>query len=451
MGAYAECWVGNLIVTTSRNGVDESIMDLFRATDRVVRRSTDRDLPEYVRERWREEYDDPYEIICYEASIATVRDRLDLEGYTLENARRIFELWRRLDIRQRESWEPNRNADAQAKREAEIQGLRDLTIEQWIADMQRIYSGQSRSDERTSHKGTFRADPFEGGGWYGYDGPDPLVAIRLALEVCPPDARFIYDVTDLVLSEYLHIDEDPIELAIDSLTTDYHEIGRTIVLTEGRSDMWIVRDSMSFLYPHLAGYFSFMDFAEFRVGGGAGQLANLVKAFAAAGIVNRVIAIFDNDAAATAALVALRKMQLPKHIIPMQLPSLDLLRRYPTLGPTGSTEMDVNGMAGSIELYLGQDALRDPSGVLPPIQWTGFEPSVQRYQGELLAKVEVQTRFREKLARAREDSDFAGGADWSSLRVIFERMFSLFHQLDGERLAANMRQYMGVQDEIDRD
>lgn len=64
-----------------------------------------------------------------------------------------------------------------------------------------------------------------------------------------------------------------------------------MILTEGRSDASLLNDALHLLYPHLADYFSFMDFAEY--GGGAGQLANLVRAFSGAGIVNRVVALFD--------------------------------------------------------------------------------------------------------------------------------------------------------------
>ena len=43
-----------------------------------------------------------------------------------------------------------------------------------------------------------------------------------------------------------------------------------------------------------------MDFEGARVSGAAGSLAALVKAFVGAGIANRVVALFDNDTAATA-------------------------------------------------------------------------------------------------------------------------------------------------------
>jgi len=61
---------------------------------------------------------------------------------------------------------------------------------------------------------------------------------------------------------------------------------KTVVLTEGVTDSRILAVSLTLLHPHPADYYSFMDFEAARVGGGAGNPANLVKAFA--GIVNRI-------------------------------------------------------------------------------------------------------------------------------------------------------------------
>jgi hypothetical protein len=184
-------------------------------------------------------------------------------------------------------------------------------------------------------------------------------------------------------------------------------------------------------------------FDEFRVGGGAGSLANLVKAFSGAGIVNRVIALFDNDTVSEVALAALRQIKVPKNIVPMTLPEYPALRSYPTLGPSGLVPMDVNGMAASIELYLGDDVLRDTGGKLSPIQWTGYEASVGRYQGSLLDKAGVQERFRAKLERCQRDPAAVASGDWSGLELIVQTMLSAFHALDREQLAAFTVEFHG--------
>jgi hypothetical protein len=161
MGAYANCWIGNLVAVSSKNVVDPNVLALFDRADRIFRRSDDTDLPECVVLDMGNDDDEPYDVVYLETSARVARDRLELAGFTLDTARRLFD------------------------------------------------------------------------------------------------------------------------------------------------------ESMS---------------------------------FAAAGILNRTIA---------------------------QLPDLPMLRSYPTIGPTGPADMDVNGIAASIELYLGVDALRDDQGCLPAVQWTG--------------------------------------------------------------------------------
>jgi hypothetical protein len=116
----------------------------------------------------------------------------------------------------------------------------------------------------------------------------------------------------------------------------YASGSKVIILTEGKSDGWIVSGAMKLLYPHLLDYFTFMDFELARVGGGAPQLANIVKSFAGAGIVNKVIALFDNDTIGKEAVQNLQQLKLPGNLRVLNLPDLPTLRKYPTTGPGGS-------------------------------------------------------------------------------------------------------------------
>ena len=132
--------------------------------------------------------------------------------------------------------------------------------------------------------------------------------------------------------------------------------------------------------------------------GGAGALANMVKSFSGAGVSNRVIALFDNDTAGKLALQNLKGIALPANIKAFTLPPIEIARSYPTLGPSGISVMDINGMACGIELYLGTEVLTGADGNLMPVQWKGYDVKLRQYQGELLAKGEVLDRFREKIA-----------------------------------------------------
>ena len=76
--------------------------------------------------------------------------------------------------------------------------------------------------------------------------------------------------------------------------------------------------------------------------------ASTIKAFIGACIVNRIIAFFDNDTAALAAMRALRDITIPdndEQSCATQI--LKLLMLIRVLGPQGTINMNVNGLAGS--------------------------------------------------------------------------------------------------------
>jgi hypothetical protein len=89
--------------------------------------------------------------------------------------------------------------------------------------------------------------------------------------------------------------------------------------------------------------------------------------------------------------------------------------------------MDINGLAGSLELYFGLDVLRDGDGNLSPVQWRGYVDGVKRYQGEILDKARLQARFREKLRSCREEPRLIESTDWEGMRAILDRLRSAFH------------------------
>jgi len=50
---------------------------------------------------------------------------------------------------------------------------------------------------------------------------------------------------------------------------------------------------------------------------------------------------------------------------------------YPTSDPSGLAHMDVNGLAGSLEIYFGEDVLRRTDGTFTPVHWRGFDAAVR--------------------------------------------------------------------------
>jgi hypothetical protein len=171
-----------------------------------------------------------------------------------------------------------------------------------------------------------------------------------------------------------------------------------------------------------------MDFHNTNAPGGAPALVATVKAFAGAGVSNRVTACFDNDSAARVALRGLKGVVLPSTMRVITLPPIPLAASYPTLGPHGTMTMDVNGLAGSLELYYGRDVLLDGKGELTPVQWTGYKSEVGRYQGEVMDKLRLQQAFRDKLNRAAVDTSFRDVADWSGIRAVVDAIRKAFEK-----------------------
>lgn len=151
------------------------------------------------------------------------------------------------------------------------------------------------------------------------------------------------------------------------------------------TDAEFLSQTVDILAPHLSGYIRFLDY-DFKPEGGTSALVRAVRAFAAAGISNRVVALFDNDTAAAEALMALDEKKLPLNFRVCQLPHLPLAVDYPTLGPNDLSCMDVNGLVISVEMFFGEDILRIIGNDLPPVQWRGYMSKIGRYQGELMNK-----------------------------------------------------------------
>jgi hypothetical protein len=245
----------------------------------------------------------------------------------------------------------------------------------------------------------------------GFDFLWRLRAILLAF----PEAEVVLDVTEIGERE-----------AAKTLSYKASAYAPIIVLTEGKTDTEFLKAALAILYPHLTDLIRFLDY-ERRPEGGAGALVNNIRAFAAAGIVNRIIVIFDNDTAAAEALSRVDASSFAPGIQILRYPNLKLAESYPTVGPPtanspqGSISLtNINGLAGSIEIYLGTDVLKQEDGSLQPIQWTSLSSGMQKYQGEITNKAKIQEKFRIKYKTAQEHPETVQYGDWSGLKLIVD-------------------------------
>jgi hypothetical protein len=153
-----------------------------------------------------------------------------------------------------------------------------------------------------------------------------------------------------------------------------------------------------------------------------------VYSFIAAGVANRFVAIADNDTEGHAGLAKLKGETLPANCRVTHYPNLPALSSYPTLGPQSPESIlaDINGCAGSLEMYLGHDVLTI-DGELAPVQWRNYNTALRRYHGTLLDrdKNTVQDAFKQKVKRALSHGR-APESDWSGIHLIIEQIVHAF-------------------------
>ena len=300
----------------------------------------------------------------------------------------------------------------------ELETLRDLRTRTFPAWISGVRTHLAKAVD-------FRDRFFEvtGEDWDGRDARWFLRAVLLAVD---DDTRVTIDLSHLVGGGYLDVEGfDPQQAAIETHSTNVARGMPAVILLEGNNDVEFIRAALEIRRPHLASYVRFYDHASSNSDAGVGVATRTLRAFAAAGIANRVVAMLDNDAAAAEAIQALRrKGALPPNYTVLTYPPTALAADYPTVGATGTNQADVNGAAASIELYLGGDVLTGPDGALVPVRWGNYLSSVQRYQGEVEHKREIHQRFRGKVSRAREAPDLVDDDDWVELDLILDHLFA---------------------------
>jgi hypothetical protein len=433
VGSFSDLRIAGYSVISQKYRNAPEVLSIFVEADKVnAKRSPDR--PRQLSP----DEDDDFSGYC--SSVTSIADRLDLMGFTEAVARADFTLSLKCEIAETaELWNGSHDSDdplytaLYAERDAKITFLSELSFDEWVQAVARIRSNRVewRGYDAEARKIVYgrTLDPLESfilNEKYdtehfplGYFCSDLRFLIRAYLLSAKPQDLVVLDNTDMVHAGYFECETRIVEQARMSIAAEARTVEKLLVLTEGPSDSRVLQRSLDALYPHLREFVSFLDHGQFSVAGGTGNLMNLLRGLAGAGVSNRVVALFDNDAAGTVQCLKAQAMPLPPNFRVIQLPRLHWAEQYPTLGPTGLVEADINGLARSIELYLGMSALRDQTNCLMPIQWFGFEHSLSRYQGELLDKRLVQERYFEMLRTGR--------ADTSDMQGVLRHILGSFH------------------------
>jgi hypothetical protein len=450
MGSYSTIYVGNFEIDSDKNDVNPFFLSVFQESDKRNIKYSPEDEEIFSEYYDLDDYEDEeklsLQLVQLVCPINIVRDRLDLLGFTKLVAVSGFQEGLKVEIADVEnSIKRYSNTDSESAKVLidhylEKQNvLQSLTYETWIDTISEVL--------KLKRKGGTRVDPnFDKYSslvrymideqWFGFplgNHSEYRHLLRLIIEAFDEDDDLLYDLTDLVEGGWISA-EDVLRYDDDDISPIHDISRRIIVMTEGSTDALILERSLKLLYPHLANFFRFLDFKGTNIAGGASALAHTVKAFAGVGIVNRIIALFDNDTGAEDALRTLSDITLPKNIEVLRYPEIDSAKNYSTIGPTGIAEMDVNGLAGSIELYLGNDVLIREDGSRIPVQWKGYVQSLHKYQGEIISKSDVQNKFMKKLKICENDPSKIDSFDWTGIKAIINSMLTAFHKKDEKEI-----------------
>lgn len=416
MGSYCSLHLGPYEIFSFKSAVPDSLVALFQDSDLVT--ATGQGADDEI-------------AIDYIISRDVALTRLALLGFSQLAAEARFSDWLNSERARWESYSVDQNWDFAKPVQAALEAL---TFEGWRSRVPSAiahhFDGDELEDVADQH---MRAG--KDGDWLFFDGYGSLFTLRAILDASPRIEQLRLDIAELVTNGWVAEDGKLCSARRAEDATLPRALAPVVILAEGSSDIRILRRSLAKLYPELVEYYSFFDHQELRVDGGANYLVKFLKAFAAARAPMQLIAVFDNDTVGGAALAAARRLSLPENMILLGLPTIELAKEYPTVGPQGSHSLDVNGAAGSIELYLGREALTGPDCELRPVRWKGYVAEADAYQGEVEGKTEVEQRFFSRLSSY---------GDAAEARASHPELVAIWQTIFAATEAANMQTQLAI-------
>lgn len=409
MGSYCELRFDEISISNWKSSVPDEFIYLFQESDRrLVPRVREDD----------ESDEDPEFDIQYSVTRAVVLRRLDLAGYTEDEARNSFEEWRKSEL---ETWiEYAKDGDWAAD---SAKALETFTYSDWQKRMKDVLLTRYdfTRDRETFTDEIDRQMRNNDEGWLFF-GSDHLMVLRAMLDTLSDVREVTLDISDLVHGGYIDGDDRICEQRRTPDAGERSILEPTVIIAEGSTDILVLRRSLERLYPELADYIAFFDYDGSNADGGTSFVVKFLRAFIAARVSTSILAIFDNDAVGVEAFNAANALRLPDNIKVTLLPKIALASSYPAIGPQGNHDADVNGRAASIELFLGRHNLTI-DGALIPVVWTNFIGRIDRYQGLLRDKSKPFDRFLEETATDDPSVDYK--LRYPELVVLWEHIFAV--------------------------
>ncbi len=402
MGSYAELKINEFPFVAIKNYLDKSIMRLFNIGDMTIIEGDET-------------------IILFKKEITFAKKYLDILGYNIKNFNILFDN------------KKNKIYDIY-EFDCEYENYELYTFNEWLEIIKNIVQNNFSLDgieekiKGCENEECWKKSFYKSCSYY-YDRVELFWGItteidfwyifRAILEYLLSDDKITFDISELYNSGW--INRDTIEESF------YNE--KIIVITEGKKDTYILDKTLNILFPEYSNLFYFMDFNKSKASGSVSQLVHTLKAFIGAGIKEKVIGLFDNDAAAVDAMRNLKNIKFPSNIVYTKLPPLTLGNLYVTLGPGGLDYMRINSMACSLELYYPDNILKDENGDYYPIEWKGHIESINKYQGVIKNKENINKNMDSLIDSISKGIESANKYNFENMIVVFEHLFRIAEEL----------------------
>jgi hypothetical protein len=367
------------------------------------------------------------EDVVYAARREIILERLELLGFTTKAAQLSFDRWLRDERDRLEGYTEGDNGFGADR----LALLQTFSFEAWKSRLRRAIAHQYDNNHVAADElEKMMCDHQES--WLIWVADERLV-MRAMLDELTEVKEVILDTAGLIHGGYIDAAPGLLDRSREAAVRSRPELDPVVLIGEGVNDTKVLRNSLRHFYPGVADYFAFFDHSELSVDGGASYLVKFLRAFSAARIATRLVAVFDNDAIGVQAYEEASKLRLPDNISVFKLPDIELAGAYPTIGPQGLHVVDVNGRAASIELYLGKHNLMDERGILKPVQWSGPIGKAGGYQGTIQGKAEVAERFFTDI----ETADQTGIRErYPELTAIWTGIFAMVQRLNASVVIA---------------
>ena len=235
---------------------------------------------------------------------------------------------------------------------------------------------------------------------------DHYIILRLIIE--NPNnlnQKLIWRYSDILEGGYIKKNELYEDLSISD---------KYLIITEGTSDLFIIRKNIKLFYQEIFDFFEFIDMDKNYPFTGSGNLFNFIQGLAKIYSKYKILIIFDNDAEGIEKYEQGKELNLPQDLPQgikiTKLPNLKEFNNFDTIGPTGFKKLNINGLAVSIECFLDLEYEVDQK---PRIRWANFKKKINKYQGSLENK-EIYTKLFKKIKTGKENYNF------SKLKILID-------------------------------